>query len=887
MPGGGIRVLNVAEKPSVAREASKALSGNSARYVRGRNNTGCWEFQHTVRGTPCTMAFTSVAGHLMSTDFQEPFNKWMACSPLELYSKPLRRYVPSDKRSLEENLEAEARKAQWLILWLDCDREGEHICFEVMDVCLGANARLKVMRAQFSTLLRRDLQHALDHLREPNQNEAHAVDARQEIDLRSGASFTRFLTLSVQKKFDWTSNLGPKNENPVISYGPCQFPTLGFIVKRQWEIYAHIPEEFWYIHVVYRDDQARSICEFEWARKRLFDKFAAELFFQPCSQVPVTARVEQVLENPKFRFPPHPLSTIEFAKRASSFLRIGSQDAMKIAEQLYQAGFISYPRTETDVFSTDFDLRSIAAEQSAHPQWGAYASRLTDPNSMLWRDPPGGGHNDKAHPPIHPTKFTRGEPNWSQKQKKVYELVVRHFLACCSERAVGSESVIKIDICGEKFSSRGVTIKQRNWLDVYPYSNWNQAGLPNLQVGQTFEPHEVSLKDGQTRPPEKLKETDLIAKMEEHGIGTDATMAQHIETTLNRGYAIRDEQTMQFIPTPLGEALVYAYKEMDLDDLWQPFLRADTEMQVSNIACGRVTKSAVVQEAIVRTKTQFLKALPQLAVLERSIGHFFTRKAGGVNNNNSAAAGGGAPEEHQFGQILREHCPLCAQSVVLRNSRNSKYIAQCSNHPGCNHKIYFPKAAVQVTVLPERCPRCPLNAGVFLLDLRFRRAALPPGYSTEMQKQCVYCSSSVKDLFEACGCSNRNLTGGPHQQQQRNNVPSSGSGRAYNSNNNNQQQPPRYNNYPPSSGGPTSHTGAGNRNAKRRQAFEGSRRVNGRQQQESHTTFVSATGERFPLQDRQHQYSSSNQNQNQAQDTCYKCGGVGHWASNCPNKRQR
>ena len=402
-------MLNVAEKPSVAREASKALSGNSARYVRrsgggggggGNNNTGCWEFQLTVRGTPCTMAFTSVAGHLMSTDFQEPFNKWMACSPLELYSKPLRRYVPSDKRSLEANLKAEARKAQWLILWLDCDREGEHICFEVMEVCLGVNSRLKVMRAQFSTLLRRDLQHALDHLREPNQNEAHAVDARQEIDLRSGASFTRFLTLSLQKKFDWTSNLGPTKENPVISYGPCQFPTLGFIVKRQWEIYAHIPEEFWYIHVVYRNDSERTICEFEWSRKRLFDKFVAELLFQPCAVQPLTATVEEVLENPKFRYPPHPLSTIEFAKRASSYLRIGSQEAMKIAEQLYQAGFISYPRTETDIFSKDFDLRSIAAEQASHPQWGSYVARLMDPNAQLWRDPPGGGHDDKATPHV-------------------------------------------------------------------------------------------------------------------------------------------------------------------------------------------------------------------------------------------------------------------------------------------------------------------------------------------------------------------------------------------------------------------------------------------------------------------------------------------------------
>ena len=871
----GIRVLNVAEKPSVAREASKVLSRNSARFKRsGQGNTGAWEFQYVVKGTQCTMVFTSVAGHLMSTDFQEPFNKWRSCAPVELFSKPICRYVPKSKKNLETNLRSEARKAQWLILWLDCDREGEHICFEVMEVCQKANSRLQVMRAQFSTLLERDLQRALHTLREPNRFEAEAVDARQEIDLRSGASFTRFLTLSLQSKFDWSSNLGPTDEKPVISYGPCQFPTLGFIVKRQWEIYAHIPEEFWFIHVVYRNDSMRSICEFTWERKRIFDRYAAEMLFEPCSVAPVTARVENVQEKPIFRYPPHPLSTIEFAKKASSYLRIGSQEAMKIAEDLYQAGFISYPRTETDIFSQEFDLRSIVAEQTSHPAWGSYASNLLNPGTGLWRNPPGGGHDDKAHPPIHPTKFSTGESNWDAKKKKVYEFVVRHFLACCSERAVGSESVIRIDVEGEKFSTRGVSVKARNWLDVYTYSNWNQASLPALAVGDVFTPHEVSLKSGQTRPPEKLKETDLIAKMEQHGIGTDATMAQHIDTTLKRGYAIRDEQTMQFSPTPLGEALVYAYKEMGLDVLWQPFLRADTELQVSNIACGQVTKGSVIEDAIAKTKTQFLKALPQLTVLERSIGHFFTRIDGGGNSTDPHQSSRQPTE----GSVIRLSCPLCAQNVLLR-SGNGGYRLQCSQSPAsCNHRMVFPRATVQATVLPERCTRCAEEAGVFLVDLKFRRSAIPPGFRTELRGQCIYCSRSIKELFEACGV-NHNVGSSsrttnfsapqPQRRPARNDIPSVPTGGS---------RPPPRSSMP--LGEPSNRYNM--REPERRQVFEGSRNMqrNYARQLESETTFVSATGHTFPPQ---HQAFPSNQ----GNDRCFNCGGVGHWSSNCPNPSKR
>ncbi|MCD7472325.1 DNA topoisomerase 3-alpha [Datura stramonium] len=129
-----------------------------------------------------------------------------------------------------------------------------------------------------------------------------------------------------------------------------------------------------------------------------------------------------------------------------------------VAEDLYQNGFISYPRTETDCFSEKTDLRTMVQEQQGHPVWGSYAQRLLDPQSGLWRNPSGGGHDDKAHPPIHPTKFSAGESRWSQDHHRVYELVVRHFLACVSQPAVGAETIVEIDIAGESFSACGRVI---------------------------------------------------------------------------------------------------------------------------------------------------------------------------------------------------------------------------------------------------------------------------------------------------------------------------------------------------------------------------------------------------------------------------------------------
>ncbi|KAF5177602.1 Dna topoisomerase, partial [Thalictrum thalictroides] len=103
-------------------------------------------------------------------------------------------------------------------------------------------------------------------------------------------------------------------------------------------------------------------------------------------------------------------------------------------------------------------MQAIVQEQQGHPLWGSYAQRLLDPEAGLWKNPRIGTHSDNAHPPIYPTKFSAGESRWTQDHHRLYELVVRHFLACVSQAAIGAKTKIEIDIAGELFSVSGRTI---------------------------------------------------------------------------------------------------------------------------------------------------------------------------------------------------------------------------------------------------------------------------------------------------------------------------------------------------------------------------------------------------------------------------------------------
>lgn len=194
-----------------------------------------FSFPFTLNGAPVEMIFSSVAGHLLELDFKPPNNTWRGCAPGYLYDAPVEKQVSKGEgQKIKRNLQQLARRASLLILWLDCDREGENIAFEVISVCREVNPRMEVKRARFSALISQDIFRAVHNLVQPNENEASAVDARQEIDLRIGSSFTRLQTLLLQEKFDWSELLPQGRDRMLLSYGPCQFPTLGLIVQREW-----------------------------------------------------------------------------------------------------------------------------------------------------------------------------------------------------------------------------------------------------------------------------------------------------------------------------------------------------------------------------------------------------------------------------------------------------------------------------------------------------------------------------------------------------------------------------------------------------------------------------------------------------------------------------
>ena len=160
-----------------------------------------------------------------------------------------------------------------------------------------------------------------------------------------------------------------------------------------------------------------------------------------------------------------------------------------------------------------------------------------------FRQPRAGHNNDQAHPPIHPVNYV-APTALKHDDARVYEFITRRFLGCCSEDAKGETTKVSLAWGPESFHASGLLVLQRNYLDVYTYDRWESSQqLPTFRVGEEFEPMEANMSDGETTPPGYLTEPELIALMDANGIGTDATMAEHIATIKDREYVMTQSRS--------------------------------------------------------------------------------------------------------------------------------------------------------------------------------------------------------------------------------------------------------------------------------------------------------------------------------------------------------
>lgn len=628
-----MKVLCVAEKNSIAKAVSQILGGGRSTsrdsgYMYVKNYDFMFSgFPFARNGANCEVTMTSVAGHLTGIDFSHDSHGWGKCAIQELFDAPLNEIMNNNQKKIASNIKREARNADYLMIWTDCDREGEYIGWEIWQEAKRGNRLIQndqVYRAVFSHLER---QHILNAARNPSRldmKSVHAVGTRIEIDLRAGVTFTRLLTETLRNKLRNQATMtkdgakhrgGNKNDSQVVSYGTCQFPTLGFVVDRFERIRNFVPEEFWYIQLVVENKDNGGTTTFQWDRGHLFDRLSVLTFYETC--IETAGNVAQVVDlksKPTTKYRPLPLTTVELQKNCARYLRLNAKQSLDAAEKLYQKGFISYPRTETDTFPHAMDLKSLVEKQAQLDQlaaggrtaWASYAASLLQPentsNNNKFKFPRSGSHDDKAHPPIHPIVSLGPEANVSPVERRVYEYVARHFLACCSEDAKGQSTTLVLDWAAERFSASGLIVLERNFLDVYPWARWETTKqLPRLEMNALVDIAKAEMKAGTTAPPKPMTESELILLMDTNGIGTDATIAEHIDKIQVRNY-VRSEKVGKetyLQPTTLGVSLVHGFEAIGLEDSFaKPFQRREMEQDLKKICEGHASKTDVVKDIV-------------------------------------------------------------------------------------------------------------------------------------------------------------------------------------------------------------------------------------------------------------------------------------------------
>jgi DNA topoisomerase-1 len=642
--------LIITEKDNAARRIAEILSEGSASAER-RNGVNVYRWG--------TKRVVGLSGHVVGMDFPPEYNDWRDVEPVELIDAEVTKEPTQE--NIVTTLKQLARKAESAIIATDYDREGELIGKEAYEL-IREETGVPVTRVRFSSITEREVREAFADPDEMDFDLAAAGEARQIIDLVWGAALTRFLSLSARQLGD-----------DFISVGRVQSPTLKLMVDREREIEAFDPEDYWELFATLTKHESTFEAQYFYdddgnEAERVWDESEADAADADLSGVE-TATVTTVRRRTRTDSPPTPFNTTAFISAASS-LGYSAQRAMSIAEELYTAGYMTYPRTDNTVYPEDLEPDELLDAFVSSPDFGADAESLLEQDDIA---PTEGDEETTDHPPIHPTGEIPPKSELSEDEWEVYELVVRRFFATVAEAATWERLRVVCEAAGRSLKANGKRLVEPGYHAVYPYSSASENHVPDVEEGEELAMSDVELEAKQTQPPRRYGQSRLIETMEARGLGTKSTRHNSIEKLYDRGYIEGDPPR----PTTLAMAVVEAAEEF-ADRVVSDDMTAQLEQDMTRIANGEATLSEVTDES----REMLQQVFEELADSREEIGAHL--------------------QESLKADKMLGPCPQCGEAMLVRRSRQGSYFVGCDGFPDCRNTLPLPSTGDPL-VLDEEC----------------------------------------------------------------------------------------------------------------------------------------------------------------------------------------
>ncbi|MFA7562579.1 MAG: DNA topoisomerase I [Methanoculleus sp.] len=638
--------LIIAEKNISANRIAQILAGSERVRATKDGSVSTYSFD--------TKTVVGLKGHVVEVDFEPGYTNWRSetHTPRSLIDAGIIK-KPTEKK-IVNLIQKLSKKADLVTIATDYDTEGELIGKEAYELVRAVNPSVRINRARFSAITPAEIRSAFENLTDLDFDLAAAGEARQTVDLMWGAALTRFISLAARR--------GGTN---ILSVGRVQSPTLAMIVEREREIESFVPETYWMLSLETEKDSVTIEARHTAGR---FTDHEAALAAEAGTKEPLV--VKDVNEGQKIDRAPTPLDTTTFIVAASR-LGFSAANAMRIAEDLYMNGYISYPRTDNTVYPKSLNLNGILDSLRG----GVFDKDVAWVQQNRRPVPTRGKKESTDHPPIHPTG-TAAREALGQDRWKVYELVVRRFLATLSPDAKWATTRYNFDASGEPYRATGGRLLYDGWRRVYPYSEAKENILPVLATGERLPIRRVILEEKETQPPARFSQSRLIQVMEELGLGTKSTRHEVIGKLVSRRYV----EGNPLRPTLVGRAVIDAL-DNHAETITEPEMTRTLEEHMQLIKQNQRSRDDVVTES----REMLHRVFDKLEAHEAEIGAEIMEQTA---------------EEHTIGP-----CPVCNHDLRIRHIGVSQFIG-CTGYPECRFNISLPgstwgKAIRVETTCPE------------------------------------------------------------------------------------------------------------------------------------------------------------------------------------------